>query len=101
MDPNQRAHEVRKKMKGRKLPEVSFIGFVSGLYAQTLIQMGLVADPVSGKPEIDLPNAKFTIDTIEVLKEKTTGNLTEEEQSALDKMLYEMRMAYIHCSQKK
>jgi hypothetical protein len=63
-----------------------------------MFHLGEIPHPVSGERKKDLPLAKHTIDTLAMLKEKTAGNLTEEEQRLLDGMLYDLRMAFIRAS---
>ena len=56
---------------------------------------GSCLDPVSGKPEKNLPMAKHLIDMLEVLQQKTEGNRTPEESEDIEAMLYQLRMAYV------
>jgi len=62
---------------------------------QASIGLGQVPNPNTNKTEEDLPQAKFLIDTLGMLKEKTKGNLTPEEINFLENLLYELRMSYI------
>ena len=72
--------------------------FLSGLASQVLVGLGEVENPVSGKKEKNLNQAKYTIDLLQVLKEKMAGNLTEVEEKYLDGMLYDLRMRYVEAS---
>lgn len=83
------------------LPEISFINFISGLATQTLMAMGQVQHPVTKKAEIDLEQAKYLIDTIEMLKQKTQGNLAPEEAKGVETLLYNLKMAYVRVSKGK
>jgi len=90
------AKEERKEEKGEvPLPEVTFSNFVFSLSTQALIQLGEIQDPESKKAMKNLPLAKQTIDLIGMLKEKTRGNLTKEEQALVDSALYDLRMRYV------
>ena len=90
------AKEERKEEKGGvPLPEVTFSNFVFSLSTQALIQLGEIQDPESKKAMKNLPLAKQTIDLIGMLKEKTRGNLTKEEQALVDSALYDLRMRYV------
>jgi len=80
------------------LPEVNFSTFIVSLSTEVMFHLGEIPHPVSGERKKDLPLAKHTIDTLAMLKEKTAGNLTEEEQRLLDGMLYDLRMAFIRAS---
>lgn len=72
-----------------------FRTFVSGVAGQALIHLGLLENPATGKRERDLDQAKYTIDLLQVLKDKTKGNLTEEEASTLDAALYDLRLRFV------
>lgn len=77
------------------LPEISFTSFIFSLSTSALIQLGEVEDPISKKQAKNLPLAKQTIDLIGLLKEKTKGNLTLEEERFLDQILFDLRMRYV------
>ena len=72
-----------------------FTIFVTGLSMQALIALGEIANPMDDKKEKNMPQAKYMIDTLEMIKEKTTGNLKQSEQDHLDNILYHLRMRYI------
>lgn len=75
--------------------EASFSALVAGLRAQALIGLGLVGDPVSGRSRPDREQAKYVIDTLGVLEQKTKGNLTEEETALLNTVLFELRTSFV------
>ena len=74
--------------------QMTFERFLASLYMSSLLQLGLVAEQ-GVQPQIDLIAARQTIDTIGILSEKTKGNLTPHEESFLQNVLYELRMAYL------
>ncbi|MBI4972438.1 MAG: DUF1844 domain-containing protein [Candidatus Omnitrophica bacterium] len=76
-------------------PEPDFNFFVTTLALQASIFLGLAPNPATNKTEEDLTQAKFIIDTLGMLKEKTKGNLNKDEEDLLEKLLYELRMHYI------
>ena len=84
---------------GRQLPPASFATHVTTLASQALFAMGAVADPQSRRRTVDLDLAKFHIDTLRILEEKTSGNLTDDEKSLLNSTLYELRSHYIQLAQ--
>lgn len=89
------------KKEGKSEPrEADFSFFITTLALQASIFMGIMVNPSTDKKEEDLPQAKFIIDTLGLLKEKTKGNLTKEEGVILDNLLYELRMQYISKTQK-
>ena len=87
--------EAREADGPLPMPEASFMTLVAGLSTQVLMNLGEFPHPVSGKKEKDLDHAKYTIDLLGVIKEKTHGNLSAEEQEAIDITLYELRMKYV------
>ena len=80
---------------GHALPPASFATLVHSLTAQALSSLGQIPD-ASGKTNVEIELGKHFIDTLAVLEEKTKGNLDEEEAAALSKMLYELRMLFVH-----
>lgn len=81
-------------------PEPDFNFFITTLGLQAAIFLGEVANPVTNKKEEDLTQAKFIIDTLDMLKEKTKSNLTPEEEKLLDNLLYGLRTQYVAKTQK-
>lgn len=75
--------------------EVDFSTFVFSLFSSALIQLGDMADPISGTMETNLVSAKQTIDIIDILKEKTEGNLSEEESRLLENISAELKWKYL------
>jgi hypothetical protein len=76
-------------------PLSGFDTLVSYLGTTAMFQLGLMAGPGGERIPADLANARQTINMLEVLDQKTEGNLTEEEGRLLDDVLYELRMAYV------
>ena len=76
-------------------PEPDFNFFVTTLALQAAIALGQVPNPATDKKEEDLTQAKFLVDTLGVLADKTKGNLTQQEASFIDNLLYELRMQYL------
>jgi Domain of unknown function (DUF1844) len=81
-----------------RIPEASFSLFVSSLVTQALFSLGEVENPFSKTIEQNLDQAKFTIDTLQIIKDKTSGNLTDDETKLLDTALYDLRMRYVEKS---
>jgi len=77
------------------VPEASFGLFVSGLMIEGLVALGEVEHPVTKKKEMNRVHAKFIVDTLAMLKDKTRNNLTKDEENALDAILYELRMRFV------
>jgi len=77
------------------LPEINFINFLFSLSTSALIQLGEIQDPVTQKATKNLPLAKQTIDLIIMLREKTKGNLTPDEEKLIENILYDLRIRYV------
>ncbi len=95
----EEAQKERQELKkeGKFIPpEPDFSFFVTTLSLQASIALGTLPNPMTNKKEEDQTQAKFLIDTLGLLKEKTKGNLTQEEANLLDNVLYELRMQYIN-----
>jgi len=76
-------------------PDPDFSFFITTLSLQASISLGQVPNPADNKTETDLVQAKFIIDTLGMLQEKTKNNLTAEETKLLENLLYDLRMIYI------
>ena len=78
------------------LPAIDFSTFILSLSTTALYQMGHVADPDTGDaPEPNPVIAQQTIDTLEMIREKTRGNLEPEEAKLMDSLLYELRLQFL------
>ena len=78
------------------LPAIDLSTFLLSLSTTALYQMGLVPDPVNGQnAEPDRTMARQTIDTLVMLRNKTQGNLEEEEDKLFESLLYELRMHFL------
>ena len=80
---------------------IDFSTFVLSLGTTALYQLGEIGDSeggAEGRPELNLPIAKQTIDTLEMLTEKTRGNLTDAESKLLEGILYELHMRFVEAS---
>ena len=93
----ERIEESIKKDKQQEtpLPEISFINLIFSLSTSVLIQLGEIQDPITQQLARNLPLAKQTIDLIGMLKEKTKGNLTSDEEKVLQNILYDLRIRYV------
>ena len=76
-------------------PEARFDLFLSGLAMEALIALGDMAHPTTRKQTANLPQAKYLIDLLGLLEEKTKGNLIAEEERLLKDALYQLRMRYL------
>ena len=77
------------------LPQGNFAALISMLTTQALFALGLLQVKGQEKREPDLELAKYNIDMLETLEEKTKGNLSKEEETVLANTLNELRMGYV------
>ncbi len=75
-------------------PDMTFERLVESFYMTALIQMGAMR-PEGEQPRVDIIGARQTIDSLALLQEKTKGNLTDREQTLLQNVIFELRMAWI------
>jgi len=80
-------------------PQNPFLGLVSSLAMQAMYSMGLMAPKDQAEVYVDLEQAQFLIEALEVLRDKTKGNLTPEEQGALTETLAEVQRVYVMVAQ--
>jgi len=76
-------------------PAVNFTNFVISLSTSALFHFGDFPEIEGGKAEKNLPAAKQTIDILDMLNEKTKGNLDQNEASLIQGVLYELKMRYV------
>lgn len=74
---------------------LNFSTFILSLTTSALVCLGELPDPITKEKTKNLALAQQTISIIEILKEKTAGNLTEDEENLLGTVLYDLRMKYV------
>jgi uncharacterized protein DUF1844 len=74
--------------------EMTFDRLVQSLYVTAMLQLGIMHRE-GENPQPDIIGARQTIDTLGVLKDKTKGNLTTQEETLLQNALFELRMAFL------
>lgn len=78
-----------------ELPPADFITHCASLATQAMIFVGAIANPLTGQAEVDFEQARYVIDVLAMLKEKTKGNLQPEEQSTLDSLIGELKLIWV------
>ena len=81
-------------------PEMNFRTLVVSLSTTALLQMGLAPNPASQKVEKNLPGARQTIEILDILKDKTRGNLDPQESRLLDQCLHDLKMSFVQSSRR-
>jgi hypothetical protein len=82
----------------RELPPADFQGLMETMVAQALLYLGAIPDPTTGRAIVSLEHARYQIDLLGVLEQKTKGNLSEEESKILAETLTALRMQYVEVS---
>jgi hypothetical protein len=77
------------------MPPASLELLLTTLATEALMAMGQVPHPATGKVEIQRNQAQYLIDLVDVLREKTKGNLTAGEQQLIETMLHQLRMVFV------
>jgi hypothetical protein len=93
-DENTVAEEPAEEGAG-ELGHLTFSGFVIGLAQQAFMFLGVIPDPQSAVVHKDLMQARAMIDIIEMLRDKTRGNLEEVEERMMEEMLEELHLQYV------
>ncbi len=88
-------HRAASQEDSEPLPPPTLALHVHSLATEALVFLGQLPRPWSQKTDVDLRRAQFVIDTIQMLCDKTQGNLTPEESRLFDDVLHELRMAYL------
>jgi len=88
-------------MKGEAAPSstpIDFTAFLLGLASTALIHLGAEPDPETQKPQVDLTLARETLDLLGMLREKTRGNLSVEEERLFASLLAELQLRFVEAS---
>ena len=95
--PGPQAEEAAQAQRPplHDLPPVEFSGLIISLAHAAMMHLGHIPDPATGQPRPEPALARHTIDTIGMLKDKTQGNLTQDEQRLVEGTLTELRLAYV------
>lgn len=75
--------------------QIDFSAFIMSLTSSAFYHLGDMADPTTGKKEVNLPAVQQTIDMLMMLREKTKGNLTDDEDKLIEQLIYELQVKYV------
>lgn len=73
-----------------------FYSLIYSFQMQTMMSLGKIKNPVSDKVEKDMDAAQMTIDIIDMIKEKTKNNLSEQESKFIEQVLADLKLNYVH-----
>jgi hypothetical protein len=75
--------------------QIDFSTFIMSLTSSAFYHLGDMPDPATGKTEVNLPAVQQTIDMLIMLREKTKGNLKEDENKLIEQLVYELQVKYV------
>ncbi|HRD02344.1 MAG TPA: DUF1844 domain-containing protein [Candidatus Saccharicenans sp.] len=88
--------ESRDEEKAEFMPPVDFSSIVFPFYTQALMKLGLLENPQNNQTEENLEYARRLIDLLDLLKDRTKGNLLPEEENFLEAVLSQLKMHYLN-----
>ncbi len=88
-----------ERARAAEPPKADVKALIGMLASQAVMYLGALADPKSGRVVVDLNGAQFCIDLLQVLEDKTKGNLTDEEAEELRQVNTELRSRFVQISQ--
>lgn len=91
----QRASAAQPGAQDLGPQDLTFASFVVGLSTEALALMGEMPHPATGERVNDVVGAQQLIDIIGILQEKTRGNLSHDEETLLEAILFDLRMKYV------
>ncbi len=91
--------EEAQAQEKRELPSADFSGLVSMLTTQAFFALGLIRGEEDKDQPADLQLAKYNIDMLDVIEQKSKGNLNEDEEKLISGALHQLRMAFVKVSQ--
>ena len=78
-----------------ELPPASFEMLVTTFATEAMVALGQLPNPFTNEHSVNWDHAKYTIDMLQVIAEKTKGNLSQEEDTMLEGLLHQLRMAFV------
>ena len=96
-EPPRRIYDPLRQPSVDEVP-ISFSQFVITLVQSTMVALGEVESPDTGQKQMNLALAQDTINVLTMLKSKTAGNLSDDEQKLIDGLLLEVRTKFLTAS---
>jgi hypothetical protein len=87
--------ETVKPANQQELPAASFEMLVTTFATEAMVALGQLPNPFTNEHSLSFEHAKYTIDMLQVLEDKTKGNLSTEEAALLESLLHQLRLAYV------
>ncbi len=80
--------------EAQKMPPPDFSSFIFSISTTVLMDLGEIEHPIDKEKKVNLTMAKHSIDVLDMLKEKTKGNLTEQEGALIDNIVADLKLRY-------
>ncbi|MCK4235263.1 DUF1844 domain-containing protein [candidate division WOR-3 bacterium] len=97
----KKKNKEKENNKHQQLPEVSFSSLILMLATGVYANLGLVPDPLTKKTNKNLTLAQNTIELLDILKKKTKGNLTKEEEGFFMNIVSDLKMKFVELKKKE
>ena len=94
-DQAEQSAQADQPEQTQDMPEASFASLMGSLATQAMLALGVIAPEGQDKMYLDLVQAKYCIDTLAMLREKTDGNLSDEESGELTQAVAELQQLYV------
>ncbi|MGI9178615.1 MAG: DUF1844 domain-containing protein [Pirellulales bacterium] len=94
-DEGEMTDERDEDMAVGQMPPATLDFLVHTLFTQSLMALGRIPNPITGKAIKNVATAKHFIDTLAMLEQKTAGNLTTDERRLLEEVQHQLRSAYL------
>lgn len=85
----------KKAEQKEKIEQATFASIVMRMATGAYISLGLVEDPMTGKKKRDLDVSKYLIDSLRILREKTKGNLDQQEEGYLNNIIQDLELKFV------
>ncbi len=90
--------EQQNDLENIEFPEASFDMLLMQHHTQAMLALGMIPDPATGQVIKNKSAAKFHIDMLAIIQERTSGNLSQGEEEALNGVLHNLRMMFVNAS---
>jgi hypothetical protein len=88
---------VSQERPSGKPQQLAFVDVISVFFNQAVMSLGRIPHPMTGQPFVSFEAAQESIAVLDILQEKTTGNLDDEESRVLETMISELKILYVQC----
>jgi hypothetical protein len=82
-------------MNNDEKQQMLFVQLISSLHGAALMQLGKIKNPSTDKLERNIQQAELTIEMLDMLKEKTKGNLLSDEEKFVSSVISEVKLNYV------